>query len=256
MSITKLKRILATGLGFFCFGFFGLFFQFGIFPTIILLVRNKELRHRIARKVISKVFNFFLCFLRLLGVISWSTKNIELLQRPGQLILSNHLTLIDVVFLFSFAPNASAIIKASLSRNPFMWAAIKAAGYITNDEGPRLIDECVSELKHGGSLIIFPEGTRTPPGIKPKIKRGAMAISLASKVEPTIVHITCEPLSLIKGNPWWNVPDESMFFTIEVCGQLNIEPYFDLYQNDPPKATRALAQEVYTSLFKHYDFFD
>ncbi len=250
--MNRLYRILATGLSFLTFGLMGLLFQFLVFPPILLFVHNTDKRHRIARLVIHKSFYAFICWMRFLGILSWETERIDELRRPGQLILANHLTLIDVVFLIAFIPNSGAIVKAALAKNPFTWAPLKAAGYVINNEGPGLIEDCVKELARGNSLVIFPEGTRTPPGQKPKLKRGAIVVALQGKIAPTLVQISCTPLSLTKGNPWWNVPDRPMFFTIKICGQLAIDEYLEAFETEPSKATRALTATVYQNLFSHY----
>lgn len=252
MAAEKLYRRMATGLAFAVFGGLGVFFQFLIFPGIVLVIRNKTKRKIVARRVIHRAFKWFIAFMRAIGILDWKGFNLEKLQKPGQLILANHLTLIDVVFLFSFVPNACAIIKSGLAKNPFTWGAVYAAGYITNDSGPELIEDCVRELKTGASLIIFPEGTRTPAGQVPKLKHGAMITAFESAIEPTLVRITCEPLSLTKGAHWWDVPEKPMFFTFRVLGQQPIEQYRALYKNSGPKAVRALSRDIFGVLFPNF----
>lgn len=252
MAAPKLYRRLATGLAFAVFGGLGVFFQFLIFPGIVLVIRNKARRKILARRVIHLTFKWFIAFIRAIAILDWKAENLEKLQKPGQLILANHLTLIDVVFLFSFVPNACAIIKSGLAKNPFTWGAVYAAGYITNDSGPELIEDCVKELKSGASLIIFPEGTRTPQGQVPKLKHGAMITAFESDIDPTLLKITCEPLSLTKGAHWWDVPEKPMFFTFSVLGQLSVEPYRTLYKNSAPKAVRALSREIFGVLFPDF----
>lgn len=248
-KINKLYRQAATGLAFFIFGGVGIFFQFLIFPGLVILVRDVAKRKIIARKIIHNTFRIFIALIRSLGILTWKGKNLNELKAPGQLILANHLTLIDVVFLFSFVPNACAIVKSSLAKNPFTWGALYAAGYITNDEGPKLIEKCVKELKAGASLIIFPEGTRTAPGKIPKMKHGAMITALESGINPTVVKINCVPLSLTKGSHWWDVPDSPMQFTFEVLGKVSLEPFISLYKTTAPKAVRALSREIFSVLF-------
>ena len=249
MTINKLWRTFATGLSFSTFGVMGIVFALVVSPLILVFFTNEQKRKRAARCVVQKSFMAFLCWMRFLGVLSWKTREIERLSAPGQLIVCNHITLIDVIFLIAHIPNAAAVVKAALKRNPFTYAPVKAAGYCTNDEGPKLIQECVQELRSGASLVIFPEGTRTPPGQIPHLKRGAMLVALTAGIDLTIVNISCQPLSLTKGNPWWRVPDEPMSFTITVQDQLSIAPYQAQFQSDPPKAARALSQAVYRSLF-------
>lgn len=249
----RLYRIAITALGFFTFGFLGIFFQFLIFPGIVALVHPAQRRKRLARAVIHKTFAWFIEFLRIIGVLKWRATGLEALKEPGQLILANHLTLIDVVFLFSFTPNACAIVKEPLAKNPFTWGALYAAGYIINRGGNELIEQSIKELREGSSLIIFPEGTRTPAGIRPKLKHGAMVTSLRSGISPTLVAIDCKPIGLSKEKPWWEVTDSVMNFSFNVLGKLDISPYLPLYQDCPPKATRALSRAIFDKLFSHYD---
>ena len=250
--MNRLWRRLASGIGFFTFGALGVFFQFLLFPGIILFVHPTAKRKILARRVVHATFLWFVKYLRFLGILDWETKGLEKLQKPGQLILANHLTLLDVVFLFAMVPNACAIVKAPLTRNPFTAGALRAAGYIVNDGGYALVDRSIEELRTGASLIVFPEGTRTPWGEEPKLKHGAMATALKGRISPTIVRIGCEPLGLFKGAPWWYAPEKPMRFTFEVVGVLPVAPFLPGYAQCPPKAVRALARSVYNSIFLHY----
>lgn len=247
--MNKLWRTFATALSFTTFGLMGLFFAVFVSPLILLFCRNSRQRKYVARLIIQKSFYAFLCWMRFLRILDWHGENLQELRRPGQLILCNHITLIDVIFLIAHIPNAGAIVKAALKHNPFTYAPLHAAGYCCNDEGAALIQECVQELRSGSSLVIFPEGTRTLPGHTPHLKRGAMLIALTANIQPTIVKISCEPLSLTKDTPWWRIPDRPMFFKIKVYGLLDITPYLAQFKKDPPKATRAVSQAVYRELF-------
>ena len=49
-----------------------------------------------------------------LGIMRYKINGLEKLNRPGQLILANHPTLIDIVFLLSRIPVASCIVKKKI----------------------------------------------------------------------------------------------------------------------------------------------
>ena len=66
-----------------------------------------------------------------LGVMSYEIKGLEKLNRPNQLVLANHPTLIDIVFLISRMPFAGCIVKEKLWHNPFIKASVINAGLIT-----------------------------------------------------------------------------------------------------------------------------
>jgi 1-acyl-sn-glycerol-3-phosphate acyltransferase len=102
---------------------------------------------------------------------------------------------------------------------------VRAAGYICNDRGPELIEDCIASLRAGGNLIIFPEGTRTPRGAAPALKRGAANIAVRGARAVTPVLISCEPPTLGKGEKWWRVPPRRVLIRIDVQEDLAIETF-------------------------------
>jgi len=106
----------------------------------------------------------FVGLMRGLGVLDYRLHDCERLQRPGLLVLANHPTLIDVVFLLALIPHADCVVKGRLARNPFTRGPIRAAGYITNEEPQGVLEAAGASLARGNALILFPEGTRSVPG--------------------------------------------------------------------------------------------
>lgn len=209
-------RILATGLSFAAFGIGGLLLRVCVFPLLSLCIRAPEQRKRVARATVSASFRAFVGLMHGLGVLRYQIVGAERLQRRGQLILANHPTLIDTVFLIALVPNADCIVKGALLSNPFTRGPVRAAGYICNDRGPELVDDCIAALRAGSNLIIFPEGTRTTPGAALALKRGAANIAVRGERAVTPVVIHCDPPTLGKGNKWWQVPARRPHFRIDV----------------------------------------
>ncbi len=112
-------RVLATGLSFALFGVGGLFLRVIVFPLLVLCIRAPEARQRAARATIRASFRAFVAIMRGLGVLRYEVRGLDKLERRGQLILANHPTLIDTVFLIAFVPNADCIVKGALWNNPF-----------------------------------------------------------------------------------------------------------------------------------------
>lgn len=218
-------RVFATGLSFALFGIGGLFLRVLVFPLLALCIRPAEARKRAARATIRASFRAFVGIMRGLGVLRYEVRGLDKLERRGQLILANHPTLIDTVFLIAFVPNADCIVKGALWNNPFTRGPVRAAGYICNDRGPALIDDCIASLRAGGNLIIFPEGTRTPRGGKPELKRGAANVAVRGARAVTPVLIRCEPPTLGKGDSWWHVPARQAHFQIEVRDDIDVDGY-------------------------------
>jgi 1-acyl-sn-glycerol-3-phosphate acyltransferase len=209
-------RMLATGLCFAFFGVSGLVLGILVFPLMSLLIRDRQRRAPAAKFVIHHAFRFFVGMMRGMGVLSYEVRGLDRLRPGGQLILANHPTLIDVVFLVAFIERADCIVKGALARNPFTRGPVRAAGYVFNDSGTGLVEDCVSSLRAGNNLIIFPEGTRTAQDGPMRLHRGAARVALLGDVDIVPVRIRCSPATLAKGAKWYRVPARRVHFQIEV----------------------------------------
>ena len=177
-----------------------------------------------------------------MGVLTYQISGLDKLKE-AKLILANHPSLIDVVFLISFVPNASCVVKGKLLRNPFMWGAVKAAGYIVNNENAdEVILNAAEIFNKGYALIVFPEGTRTTPFHSIKLKRGAANIALRTGVDITPVIIECTSTGLTKEDSWYSIPDQRMHFQIKVNDKIDISQYLD--GDTSPKLSRKLTKDL------------
>jgi 1-acyl-sn-glycerol-3-phosphate acyltransferase len=221
-GVKRYGRILGTGLGFLAVGMGGIF----VFPVLNLAVREPNRRKTIARDLVQLTFRCIVRSMCALGVFDYETKGLQRLERRGQLILANHPTLLDIVFLMAFVRQADCIVKARLWRNPFTRATVRAAAYIANDEdGVRVIEDCIASIRNGGNLIVFPEGTRTPANGGIGLKRGAANIAVRTPCDVTLVRIRCAPPMLVKGEKWWRLPARPSHFRFEVMDDIDVQPF-------------------------------
>ena len=218
-------RILATGLCFVLFGIGGLLLRVAVFPLLNALVWRRERRTAVARTLIRLVLRAYVGLMRGLGVLRYDITGLERLQRGGLLILANHPSLIDTVFLMAFVKRADCIVKAALWDNPFTRGPLQAAGYINNAGGEAMLAACLASLQQGNNLIIFPEGTRTPGDGVIRLKRGAAHIAVRGARDITPVLIRCEPRTLGKGEKWWRVPARRVHFRLDVQDDIAIRSY-------------------------------
>ena len=218
-------RLFATGLSFFSFGLGGVALWLFVFPVLTLLVRDPVRRSRHARAIIHHTFAGFIGLMHRLGVLTYEVRGRERLQRSGLLVLANHPTLIDVVFLVSLIPNADCVVKSRLAGNPFTRGPVKATGYISNDNGAALVDDCIASVRSGKNLIIFPEGTRTPRAGAGQLQRGAANIAVRGVLDITPVIIRCDPPTLSKGEKWYHIPSRRFHVAIEVQDDLPVAPF-------------------------------
>jgi 1-acyl-sn-glycerol-3-phosphate acyltransferase len=111
---------------------------------------------------------------------------------------------------------------------------------VSNDEGLALLTDSLESLKHGNTLIIFPEGTRTPRTGELTLQRGAANIAVRGPIDVTPVIIRCTPLTLGKGEKWYRVPERRAHFTIEVRDDVPVKPFLEA-ASEPLAARRLTA---------------
>lgn len=237
-------RIVASAIAFTSFGIGGLLLGLVVFPILHLTTRSPERRGRRARALIGALFRLFVRWMRCMGLLTFELHGMERLQRRGLLVLANHPTLIDVVFLIGFVPDALCVVKSTLANHPSTRGPVRATGYICNNSGAALLQTCVDKVRAGGNLIIFPEGTRTPPGQTLKMQRGAAQIALRGGLAITPVHIACEPLGLFKGQPWWRAVRHPLHFSIRVAEDLPTNAFLEAAGGEASLAARRLTDHL------------
>src|SRR5690606_33906289 len=97
--------------------------------------------------------------------------------------------------------------------------------------------------RDGETLIVFPEGTRTPLGSMPHFHRGACAIALRGARIITPVIIRMSPRSLTKGEPWYRIPHQRMRYEIFV-GE-DVDPKYWANQHPMPIAGRRMNDHLH-----------
>lgn len=245
-------RVFATGACFAVFGVGGLLLGGLLFP-LLFLVGNPVRRRALARRLVQFSFASHVRLMHRLGVMTYEIRGAERLQRNGLLILANHPTLIDVVLLIAQLPNADCVVKQAVACNPFMRGPVRAAGYVSNNDGAGLIDDCIAAVKAGGNLVIFPEGTRTVPGQPLRLQRGAANIAVRGRLDMTPVRITCTPPTLTKGQKWYRVPSRRFHVQLEVGEDLPIAPFLT-GAGDSPRGDALAARRVTDHLAHYFDF--
>jgi 1-acyl-sn-glycerol-3-phosphate acyltransferase len=234
-------RLPATGLCFVVFGLAAILVGLLVLPVIRLLSFERQRGRRRSRAVVGGGLRAFVYFMRAAGVLRYEFVGQERLGRPGQIIIANHPTLIDVVFLLGFTPGATCIVKAALFRNLFTRGALNAAGYIPNAPTEAMIHTAEAALAAGEILVIFPEGTRTVPGQPMQMQRGGANVALRAARVLTPVFITCDPPTLSKNLPWYRIPPRRPTFTLRAGDDVSLETYRHL---PLPLASRRLNSDL------------
>jgi 1-acyl-sn-glycerol-3-phosphate acyltransferase len=231
-------RICATGLCFFGFGVGGLGLRLIAYPLLRVTVWPQPRRTAAARWLVHAAMRSFVWLMRTLGVLSCEVTGAGKLRREGLLVLANHPSLIDVVFLMSLLNRPDCVVKAPLLRNSFTRGPVRMAGFICNDSGAGMVGDAIASLRSGNNLIIFPEGTRTPLAGAQRLQRGAANVAVRGGIDITPVVIRCRPPMLTKGGKWYQVPYRRAHFDIRVGDDIAVAPFLGNPAGDALAARR------------------
>ena len=217
-------RLLGTAFSFAAFGIGGIVGGFVLLPLIHFYSSSRQKAHYRCQYAVHLAFRFHVWLMASLGVLTYEIKGVEKLKKlKSKLVIANHPSLIDVVFIIAQLPRVFCVVKSNAWSNPFMRGAVWATGYIPGNDAFELIDACAHTMADGNTLLIFPEGTRTKPGQPMRLKRGAAAILLKTRQKVIPITISCSPPVLAKAQKWYKIPEQ--------------RPHFKIFIGDPSDPT-------------------
>lgn len=247
--IERIWRHIMTPLCFFMFGIGGLLLSLVWFNCLSLFCFDKAKRTYIARQSISYSFRLFLFVTKAVGVLSYSYHGLEKLQKDrGTLVLSNHPTLLDYVLVAAVMPQIDCLVKSTLLRNPFLSGVIRTCDYLINNQHEILLAECHKRLAQGDNILIFPEGTRTTPGIKPHFQRGAANIALRCECPIRFLYIQNSEIALTKHTKWYHIPKHKLCLSLTVREYMQVDELVNASLEQTSIKTRHLTRAFETKL--------
>jgi len=110
-------------------------------------------------------------------------------MKKAKIFMTNHQSYFDIFALLAYLPHDFRfIMKKELMEIPLLGYAMRKVGYIGIDrENPRAalrsLKEASDKLHHGISLLIFPEGTRSPDGSLLPFKKGGFKLAMKTGAE-------------------------------------------------------------------------
>ncbi|WP_420465961.1 lysophospholipid acyltransferase family protein [Panacagrimonas sp.] len=242
--LDALWRVIGSAVCFTAFGLACVLACVTALPLIRLISPDRPLMRRRVRRLLQLGCGFLIGMGRKLGVISYELHGFERLQVPGQLVVANHPSLIDMLFIGAHTPQMDCIVKDGLMRKPFLRTLLRWADYIPNNAPQHLIKHCVATLRAGNSMLVFPEGTRSAPGQALKMKRGAAHIALASGCDLLPVSILCCPSSLTKADVWYRVPSRRPHWRLRVGEPISLDSLITPGASESHNARRVTAHLV------------
>lgn len=184
-------------------------------PLYPLLPR--ALARRWGRRGITAGFRLYTRWLELVGVYRLDLSAIDALRaEPALILAANHPSLIDAPLILSRHPNLSCVMKAELSANVLFGPGARLARYIRNGSPLQMVREAVAELRQGGVLLLFPEGTRTTRDPINALTKSIGVIARRARAPVQTLLIETASPYLRKGGLLWSRPPMPIAYRVRL----------------------------------------
>jgi 1-acyl-sn-glycerol-3-phosphate acyltransferase len=211
---------------------------YSIYVLLAMMISGKQVFHLHAR-------NWSTILIKITGVKLTVNDNSG---REGKsyIYIANHSSLFDIpVLLSTLKDNARIIYKEELEKIPIFGWCLKMSPFISvkRDDPKNALKgfrEAVKSISEGDSVIIFPEGTRSPDGKLGEFKKGAFLMAEKSKkvIVPVVIHgtSTIMPKGKLKfgtGNVILNIHpkiDSTEFG--KISGKKLIDEVWEIFNNE------------------------
>jgi 1-acyl-sn-glycerol-3-phosphate acyltransferase len=205
-----------------------------VFALPLFFILPRRLGTAVGRRGIMTGFCLYAWSLSITRTYYLDLSGIDSLKAGPPLILApNHPCLIDALLILTRHPNLVCVMKSELMRNVFLGSGSRLARYVRNDSSRQMVKESVAHLREGGTLLLFPEGTRT---VRDPINSLVGSVGLISKHAgvpvQTLIIETDSPF-LSKGWPLFKRP------TLPVTYKVRLGKRFD-----PPSEVAAFTAEL------------
>lgn len=140
------------------------------------------------------IWSRLMCKVPLLKVCVEGRENLD--PKQSYVFVANHQGPYDIFLIYGWIGRPfSWLMKKELADIPILGSACLKAGHILVDKsGPKAIKNCQDQaqnaLRNGGSIVVFPEGSRTFTGHMAHFRRGPFV--LANEMRLPIVPITID----------------------------------------------------------------
>lgn len=124
----------------------------------------------------------------------------------GQVLVCNHQSWFDVFALSASLPvEFSFVGKKELSRVPVLGQAWEKVGHVAIDRSDRKsaiesLKRVEEQFRAGRTIIMFPEGTRSPTGELARFKKGAFVMAIKCQVPVVPVAVSGTGAIMSKGD--------------------------------------------------------
>ena len=173
---------------------------------------------RVGRAMIAHGYRWFWCMARASGMLQLQATVLDgLRDERGLIVVANHPSMLDAVMLVARLPRSFCVMKTSLMHNPLLGPGARLARYVRNDTAFGMVQCAVKELRAGGQLVLFPEGTRTTQApVNPLLHASFALIAKRAQAPVQVVYIDTDSPYLGKGWPLWRLPPLPIRFGVRL----------------------------------------
>jgi len=209
-------------------------FVWALAALVLNLVLPASTARRVGRLGAMWGFRIYLATMEALGAWRVDLEDLDKLRDEGPLIIApNHPCLLDAVLVVSRLPNAVCVMKGALLANFLLGPAARLARYVRNDSLLRLVARAGEELRIGGQLLLFPEGTRSTAHPVGPFTEAVGALARSCEVPVQAVIVEADSRFLGKGWSFASPPDLPLTYRVRLGRRF-----------DPPRDVRSFTAEL------------
>jgi len=172
----QFRRLLHSFVSLAYYGIGGFLVSLASFVLMKLLpiskARKTKIFHRIMSGYMNSIFYTYPAVTRLL----FNDQN-EDFKKPA-VIIANHTSFLDVMAMGGLNGNIIFLVSDHVYNNPIIGLGVRLAGFYPASEGLETgVEHLREKVQQGFSIMIFPEGTRSPDNSIKRFKKGAFYLA-------------------------------------------------------------------------------
>ncbi|MGL5979682.1 MAG: 1-acyl-sn-glycerol-3-phosphate acyltransferase [Phocaeicola sp.] len=222
----------------------------GIIPLLFLFPIGGKRRKRWIHIVLCYFIRFFLWAMFFLSKKQIVDTN-ENFEKPA-VIIANHQSFIDILVLLSLHPKLVMVTKEWVWKSPIFGRIIRYLDFFHAGEGHEaLVDSLQQKVKEGYSIVIFPEGTRSPDCKIKRFHKGAFYLAEDLKIDilPIVLY----------GNGWISSKRQPLYIkagliATKILPRISASStQFGLTYQERSKQVAAYFRNEYQLLYEEYN---
>jgi 1-acyl-sn-glycerol-3-phosphate acyltransferase len=118
------------------------------------------------------------------------------------IICPNHDSIADIITFLGVLPSFAFVAQSYVFQIPPLSIQARLSDYVraeSSEGGERVVEHCVTWLRRGVPLLMFPEGTRSPDGEIKRFRQGPFVVAQKAQVPIVPVAITGTRTIIAKG---------------------------------------------------------